>query len=393
MKRSAQASGGSPSEPAEAKAVLVPLDEVEAEGVEWLWPERVPLGRVTVLAGEGGVGKSLVALDIAARASRGGPWPEARESQIPDSRLQIQEGQDEGGSGGGVVGQSGIWDVESGMAGHVVLLMPEDDLAGTVRPRLEAAGADLARVAEVRVAEASQVLPRRAFALEECLAAVRRAIGMRGKVRLVVVDPVEAFAQRETRRRKGGVGGVLAALGELAEETGAAVLAVVGRGVRMAARAAWAVVADAEVSERRLLVPMKNTLVAGAAGLAFRVEGWPERPAVARVAWEPLPASRVPARRGRVAEAAAWLLEALREGPVLKVEVVTRARGAGLSWASLRRAKRRLGVVPRSTGWQRAWQWRLPGGSGGGARGAMLSHIEPHWGTRRSGGENGPIRN
>jgi len=391
MRNSVQTDFGSVVEPAEAKAVLVPLDAVEAEGVEWLWPGRVPLGRVTLLAGEGGVGKSLVALDIAARVSRGGPWPEARESQIPDSRLQI--GEPRGGGEAGLGSQSGMWNVESGMAASVVLMVPEDDLAGTVRARLEAAGADLARVAEVRVAEATQVLPRRTFALEECLGAVRHAIRMNGPVRLVVVDPVEAFVQRDTRRSRGGVAGVLAALGELAEETGAAVLAVAGKRPRSVARAVWEVVPDAEVSERRVLMPTKNTLVAEAAGLAFRVEGWPGRPDVPRLAWEPSPVEGVSPGHGRVAEAAAWLLEVLRDGPVPEKEVGRRARGAGLSLASVRRAKRRLGVVPSSTGWQAAWHWRLPGGRGRAARGALLSHFEPHREARPPEGENGPIRN
>ncbi len=371
----------------------MPLDEVEAEAVEWLWPGRIPLGRVTVLAGEGGVGKSLVALDIAARVSRGGPWPEATASQMPDCRLQIQEPDGRTGAASRCSGQSGIWNMESGMAGDVVLLTPEDDLAETVRPRLEAAGADLARVAEVRVAEASQVLPRRVFALEESLGAVRHAIGVRGGVRLVVVDPVEAFVQRETRRRKGGVGGVLAALAELAEETGAAVLAVAGKGGRMAARAAWMVLADAEVSERRLLMPVKNTLVAGPTGLAFRVVGWPERPGVPRLAWERGAVRAAAVAPERLTAAAAWLREVLGGGPLASSEVGQRARGAGLSWASMRRAKRRLGVGHFCPGFQRPWLWRLPGGRGGATCGAQVSDSEQHWASLGPDAADRPIRN
>ncbi len=409
MKRSGSAGIWPQGEAPEAEAVLVQLDEVAAEGVEWLWADRIPMGRVTVLAGEGGVGKSLVALDIAARVSRGGPWPGARASQMPDSRLQIpepghtaadgaresqmpdsrlqsQEPDGRAGAASGGSGQSGIWNVESGMAGDVVLLTPEDDLAGTVRPRLEAAGADLGRVAEVRLAEATQVVPRRTFALAEHLAAVRHAVGMRGGVRLVVVDPVEAFVGR----RRGDVAGVLAALAELAEETGAAVLAVARASERMAARAAWTVLADAEVSERRTLMPVKNTLVAGAAGLAFRlVDG----SGVPKVAWEPGPLRRPGRAPERLTAAAAWLLEALEGGPLASREVGRRARGAGLSWASVSRAKRRLGVAHACSGFQRPWLWRLPRGRGQGPCGAQVSDSGKHWPTLGPDAADRAIRN
>jgi hypothetical protein len=45
--------------------------------VRWLWPGRIPIGKVTLLVGDPGLGKSLVALDVAARVSRGAAWPDA----------------------------------------------------------------------------------------------------------------------------------------------------------------------------------------------------------------------------------------------------------------------------------------------------------------------------
>ncbi|MBM4037525.1 MAG: AAA family ATPase [Planctomycetes bacterium] len=372
------------------RAVLVPLDEVEAEATEWLWPGRIPLGKVTLLSGESGVGKSLVALDIAARVSRGGPWPGATASRIPDGRFQIQQRRDEEDRDGGVARQSGIWDSESGVAANVVLLTPGDDLARTVRPRLAAAGADPARVCEVRVAEASQVVPQRAFALVESLGAVRHAVGMLGGVRLVVVDPVEAFAGRGGRTRGRDVDGVLWALGELAEASGAAVLAVARQGVGTAAGAAWAVMADAEVPNRRLLMPIRSPLCAAGTGLAFRVGASPEQP---RVEWEPGAVRAGAVAPGRLTPAAVWLWEALGRGPLASRELGRRARGAGLSWASMRRAKRRLGVTHHCMGFHGAWLWRLPGGRGQGPCGAQVSESERLWPTLGPDAENRPIRN
>src|SRR5258708_18704572 len=46
--------------------------------IEWLWPERIPLGLVTVIEGAVNLGKSLVLADLAARVTRGAPWPGRR---------------------------------------------------------------------------------------------------------------------------------------------------------------------------------------------------------------------------------------------------------------------------------------------------------------------------
>ena len=61
-------------------AGAVRLNEVQSAPVKWLWPGRIPLGRISLLVGDPGTGKSLVALDIAARVSSGTPWPKAGTS-------------------------------------------------------------------------------------------------------------------------------------------------------------------------------------------------------------------------------------------------------------------------------------------------------------------------
>jgi hypothetical protein len=90
------------------------LSEVQPRPVQWLWDGRIPLGKVTLLDGEPGSGKSLLALDLAARVSRGAAMPLTRTK--PPS------------------------------ASDVVLFNADDSLADTIRPRLEATGADLTRI-------------------------------------------------------------------------------------------------------------------------------------------------------------------------------------------------------------------------------------------------------
>ena len=84
---------------------VVSLADVEAERVDWLWHGYLPLGKVVVLDGDPGVGKSTVSLDIAARTSTGSPMP----------------------------------DGSAGVKGTVLVLSAEDGLADTIRPRLDAA--------------------------------------------------------------------------------------------------------------------------------------------------------------------------------------------------------------------------------------------------------------
>jgi hypothetical protein len=95
------------------KPVLTTLSEVEAEDVEWLWDNRIPMGKLSMIAGDPGLGKSFLTLYICSIVSRGDRFPDI-ESPI-----------------------------ESGSA---ILLSAEDGLADTIRPRLDAAGADTSKI-------------------------------------------------------------------------------------------------------------------------------------------------------------------------------------------------------------------------------------------------------
>src|SRR5262245_62143557 len=76
------------------------LSTVQPERVEWLWQDRIPLGKLTIIDGDPGLGKSVLTLDLAARVSRG--------IEMPDG--------------------------SSGRSGGVVLLSAEDGLSDTIRP-------------------------------------------------------------------------------------------------------------------------------------------------------------------------------------------------------------------------------------------------------------------
>jgi len=148
------------------------LADVPSRPVQWLWEGRVPLGKVTLLDGEPGSGKSLLALDLAARVSRG--------AALPVSRLRPDAPAD------------------------VVIYNDDDNLSDTVRPRLEAAGADLSRIhcvdGAITAAELDELKPA-----------------------LVVIDPLATYLALEESRSPRQV---LKEVSDLARECGAAVLAV-----------------------------------------------------------------------------------------------------------------------------------------------------------------------
>src|SRR2546422_7589826 len=56
--------------------VFVPLSNVVPRAVDWLWAGRIPLGKVTLIVGDPGLGKSWLTEDLATRVSRGAAWPD-----------------------------------------------------------------------------------------------------------------------------------------------------------------------------------------------------------------------------------------------------------------------------------------------------------------------------
>src|SRR5262245_54052476 len=126
-----------------SERTLVSLAEVAPEQIRWLWAGRLPLGKISLLEGDPGSGKSTVTYDLAARVTAGRPMPGCSDAAEP--------------------------------AG-VVLLQAEDSLADTVRPAVEAAGGNprLARVYDKRRFEDRPlVLPGDIEVIEEDAAEVR----------------------------------------------------------------------------------------------------------------------------------------------------------------------------------------------------------------------------
>jgi hypothetical protein len=308
------------------------------------------------LAGDPNLGKSLVTLDMAARVSRGTAWPD-----VP---------------------------LEPGPAGNVILLSAEDDPADTIRPRLEAAGADLDRVHILQGVEYAAG-GKGYFNLAADLPVLGRVLDGMADARLVIIDPISAYLGRTDSHVNAEVRSVLGPLADLAARRGVAVVVVThlskGMGGKAlyraigsiafagAARAAWHFAADPENPQRRLMLPAKMNLAVAPTGLAYAVEsvrldGLGD---VGRVAWESSPVTltaddilATEADNGEPAgarqEAVDWLQEVLAGGPVNAVDVRKRAAADGIASRTLDRAKAPLGVKATREGFGGPWVWMLP---------------------------------
>ncbi len=170
------------------------LADVEFRPVSWLWPRYVPLGKVTVLEGDPGLGKSLVVADVAARITTGTRMPDGSASDLPGPA-------------------------------SVVVLTAEDDVSDTLRPRLEAAGADLNRVTvweTVLEDDGTERLPSVPDDLGLLAGVVRRTAA-----KLVVVDPFTAFLSASIDAWKDAeVRRALTPLATLAADLGIAVVLI-----------------------------------------------------------------------------------------------------------------------------------------------------------------------
>jgi len=338
--------------------VLVCLSDVEPREVEWLWPGRIPLGRITLVAGRPGVGKSFLTLDAAARVSTGTPWVDG--SPCPQ--------------------------------GSALLISAEDDPADTIRPRLDAHRADVSRVhllSSVRKVD-NDGHYERLLTLTD-VDAIETALERLSDCKLVVVDPVGNFlGGRTDAHRDNEVRGVLAPVAQLAEKHNVAVAVVAhtrkaggnvaddlvlgSRAFTGIARAVWHLSRDPENKARRLLLPGKANLSCEADGLAFSIVGDPphvswERDPVEMSADDALAAENRDRRRGPEAEtlnsASAWLRSALVGGPRSAKDLLDEWKnGQGGSKRSLERAKQSIGAEayrPENPG---PWWWRLPDNGG-----------------------------
>ena len=340
------------SPPKNGSLVTQRAADIEPEPIEWLVDGAIPLGMMVVIGGQPGMGKSQIALKLAAAVTTGKGLPDASNfSQI----------------------------------GSVVILANEDDAARTIRPRLDAAGADIRNVHIVE-GISREGLKVDHFQLGTDVNALRQMAERLGDVRLIIIDPpsaylgakVDAYKESDVRR-------VLAPLSQLAHDTGALVLLVVhlnkrndgGAQQRFGGSTAWIaapraafLVAEEETTRRRFLLPVKNNLGNDRLGFEYRVAekllnydcGPIKAPHIEWLGKSERPASELlnPPKNngpGALDEAKEFLRQTLANGAQPAAEVEAAAEAVGMSRASLIRAKKEMRIASKRVG--NAWIWKL----------------------------------
>ncbi len=324
--------------------VLRRLSDVQPQPVTWLWHQRLARGKYTLLAGDPGTGKTFLALDIAARLTRGASWPD-----------------------GGTAPQ-----------GNVLFFTAEDGLADTVRPRIDALGGDPSRVF---VCEAvTDRRQQRALDLARDLDVLQTAIR---EVRplLVALDPMTAYIGRTDSYKDAEVRGLLSPVTKLLEDEGVALLGIAhfnkdqqraalyrpGGSIAFVATARMVLVvgSDPNQGERRVLAALKSNLCATASSLAYRLED-------GTLAWDAgtvdVDAESLLARHDQRSErsghvdAERVLRQLLEDGPMLSHAVLAAMKAQGISERTTWRAKKNLSIQADKFGFGKGayWTWRMP---------------------------------
>ena len=339
------------------EAVTVCGSEVVCQKTAWLWPGRVPLGKLTLLVGDPEQGKSFLTIDMAARVTRGRAWPDGAKRPP---------------------------------RGSVLILAAEDHAEDTVVPRLKKAGATLAKCSILKGTRGEDGLAR-PLSLDRDLSVLRRVLLKMPDCRLVVIDPISAYLGNIDGNNNSQLRSILFPLSQLAAEQKVAVVLVNHLNKRSGrkalyramgsmafvavARAAWLVARDPNDDGRRYMLSLKSNLTNAPKGMAFRLSA-SNKQAIAKIAWEREPVEQSLAEALQLSSGfnlaeqtyrdhenwvVTWLREQLSDGPKTRMTLWLDGILERVSKDQLYRAGRRLGVVIQKKGmtWESA-EWMLP---------------------------------
>ena len=351
--------------------VLVNLGSVKSEPVEWVWRDRVPAGMVVVLAGDPDLGKSTIAIHMAAAITSGRDWADGAPAP---------------------------------QVGRVIWLSAEDDTSRVLVPKLTAAGAwmNMIDVLEA-VRDSDEVL--RPFSFDRDLVKLERHLDRRRDVKLIVVDPITAYLGKANQNSVQDLRPILSQLKSLCERRGVTVLAIshfnktVGgnpmyrvtgsMALTAGARTVWIVCQHPEDTQRTLFLCAKMNVAPKPKGLEYRIEGNPPV-----IQWMPdgvdlsADAALNAADSKEILDsnpAVRWLKERLKDGPVPSNIVYRDGGKRGFKRPRLRSAAKLLGIKPEKAGFDSGWAWSLKSAAAEG-----IEDPEDHEGAEGDEGEAGP---
>ena len=307
------------------KLKLINMADVTAQNVRWLWYPYVPFGKITMLMGDPGEGKTMLVLALAAMITKGELLPGERNTRPPVS---------------------------------VIYQTAEDGLADTIKPRLEKAGADCKMV--VVIDDSDCPLSFSDSRIEEAIKEAR--------AKLLILDPLQAFLGADVdMHRANEVRPAFRNLADIADRLGCAVIIVghmnkmsgiksIYRGlgsidIAAVCRSILLIGRSRDDDGKRYLVQLKNSLAPAGESLAFQMDDSLSFIGTSDITADKLlyggAVSFTPRKADVVTEK---LRELLIDGERRSDEIYEIFREMDISSRTVEKAKKKMGVVSKKHG-------------------------------------------
>ena len=308
----------------EPKLKLINMDSVEVEQVEWLLYPFIPYGKVTIIQGDPGEGKTTMVLQIIAKLTRGEPiLPVTDKTKTKEKRSDEVDSENED-----LDAEDNMQEQSSVSPVNVIYQTAEDGLGDTIKPRLLAAGADCSKV--LVIDDSDQPLTMADVRLEEAI--------VQTKAKMVVLDPIQGFLGADVdMHRANEIRPLMKRIAVLSEKYHCAVK---------------------DEPEVRVVCHTKSSLAPEGTSIAFRLD---KNNGFEWIGEYDISADELLNGDGRgqkSRKAKEFLLEILANGGMTQKKIAEEAEARGIKSKTLWNAKRELEIDSVKRGKQ--WYWMLP---------------------------------
>jgi putative DNA primase/helicase len=329
--------------------------DIKPLAIDWVWLGWLPAGKLTILAGAAGTGKTTLALALAAVLTTGGRWPDGSASK---------------------------------RKGNVLIWSSEDVADDTLVPRLIASGADMGRCHFIEgIAQNGESVP---FDPSQDIPELHRAVERIGGVALLIIDPIVSAVAGDMHRAN-DVRRSLQAVVDFAEAHNCAVIGithfakggagkapqdrVIGSQAFGALARMVLVTAKEEDGSRRVLARAKSNIAPDDGGVAYTLDLVTIQGGIAatHAVWDGIIEGTAREILGEVEtdedgdggtrdDLEQMLIDTLNDagGSMATKALMAEVRDAGHSWDTAKRLKKSMGIEAKKMSMGGAWIWCLP---------------------------------